>query len=211
MPGFFITVMLCIMATVFFGSKTLLNKAYEESEGFVGAAYISGFLTLLGNIASIIVAIMIFAEISNEWQTSSQTDDVPIDSTMVAEGEDTNFVQVVNNADKPFITHVTLTVYNAKESQCDSSPLITASNFTIDKDQLKRGELKICAVSDDLKWALPFHSIIEVEGHGQYIVEDRMNKRFKHRIDLLQDENEPQFMKKNVKITRIRFGKGETT
>ena len=210
MPGFFITVMLCIMATVFFGSKTLLNKAYEESEGFVGAAYIGGLLTLLGNIVSIIVAIMIFAEISNEGQTSTQTDDVPIDSTMVTEGENTNFVQVVNNAAKPFVTHVTLTVYNATAKQCDSNPLETASGFIIDKKELKNGNLKICAVSDDLKWDLPFESIIEVEGHGQFIVKDRMNKRFKHRIDLLQDDDEPQFMKTNVKVTRIRFGDGET-
>lgn len=102
-----------------------------------------------------------------------------------------------------FTTHVTLTVYNPTEAQCDGDPLTTADGTKIDKAKLKRGEIKYCAVSDDLLWALPFNSVIEIDGHGQYIVHDRMNSRWKHHIDLLQDESEQQFSKKNVKIRRV--------
>ena len=52
--------------------------------------------------------------------------------------------------DKPFITHVTLTTYNAVARQCDNTPLITADGTKIDVKKLKKGNIKYCAVSRDL-------------------------------------------------------------
>ena len=72
--------------------------------------------------------------------------------------------------DKPFITHVTLTTYNAVKSQCDDTPLITADGTKIDLKKLKSGKLKYAAVSRDLLWCIPLGSIIHIEGHGYYEV-----------------------------------------
>lgn len=108
-----------------------------------------------------------------------------------------------NNADKGFTTHVTLTVYNPVASQCDKNPNVTADGTKIDLNKLKRGQLKYCAVSRDLLPFLPYGSMIEIEGHGVYVVHDTMNKRFNHYIDILQHSDEPIFKKSSVKITKL--------
>ena len=104
---------------------------------------------------------------------------------------------------KTFTTQVTLTCYNPVASQCQGNPLVTASNDTIDLQKLKNGQLKWCAVSHNLRGRLPWGSVIEIEGHGRYIVKDAMNRRFSNRVDILQAVGEPQFKKTNVKITLI--------
>lgn len=42
-----------------------------------------------------------------------------------------------------FITHVTITTYNAVRSQCDISPLITADGTRIDYNKVNSGEQKL--------------------------------------------------------------------
>ena len=103
-----------------------------------------------------------------------------------------------------FITHVTITTYNAVRSQCDSSPLITADGTKIDHRKLKSGEQKIVAISRDLLYAIPLGSLIYVEGHGYYEVRDTMNSRFKHRIDILQHSSKKNFKKDKIKIKLVR-------
>ena len=103
-----------------------------------------------------------------------------------------------------FITHVTITTYNAVRSQCDSSPLITADGTKIDNNKLKSGEQKIVAISRDLLHAIPLGSLIYVEGHGYYEVRDTMNSRFKHRIDILQHSSKKNFKKDKIKIKLVR-------
>ena len=103
-----------------------------------------------------------------------------------------------------FITHVTITTYNAVRSQCDSSPLITADGTKIDHRKLKSGEQKIVAISRDLLYAIPLGSVIYVEGHGYYEVRDTMNSRFKHRIDILQHSSKKNFKKDKIKIKLVR-------
>ena len=103
-----------------------------------------------------------------------------------------------------FITHVTITTYNAVRSQCDSSPLITADGTKIDHNKLKNGEQKIVAISRDLLYAIPLGSVIYVEGHGRYKVRDTMNSRFKHRIDILQHSSKKNFKKNNIKIKLVK-------
>lgn len=103
-----------------------------------------------------------------------------------------------------FITHVTITTYNAVRSQCDRSPLITADGTKIDNRKLKSGEQKIVAISRDLLYAIPLGSLIYVEGHGYYEVRDTMNSRFKHRIDILQHSSKKNFKKDKIKIKLVR-------
>ena len=108
------------------------------------------------------------------------------------------------HADNKFITHVTLTTYNATKSQCDNSPNKTANGTIIDHKKLKQGKLKYCAISPDLLWCIPMGSIIDIDGHGRYEVVDTMNARFNHYIDILQHHTEKNFKKENVKVTLIK-------
>ena len=103
-----------------------------------------------------------------------------------------------------FITHVTITTYNAVRSQCDRSPLITADGTKIDHRKVKSGEQRIVAISRDLLYAIPLGSLIYVEGHGYYEVRDTMNSRFKHRIDILQHSSKKNFKKDKIKIKLVR-------
>ena len=103
-----------------------------------------------------------------------------------------------------FITHVTITTYNAVRSQCDRSPLITADGTKIDHRKVKSGEQRIVAISRDLLYAIPLGSVIYVEGHGYYEVRDTMNSRFKHRIDILQHSTKKNFKKDKIKIKLVR-------
>ena len=103
-----------------------------------------------------------------------------------------------------FITHVTITTYNAVRSQCDRSPLITADGTKIDNRKVKSGEQKIVAISRDLLYAIPLGSIIDIEGYGRYEVRDTMNSRFKHRIDILQHSSKKNFKKDKIKIKLVR-------
>jgi 3D (Asp-Asp-Asp) domain-containing protein len=99
---------------------------------------------------------------------------------------------------KPF--YVKLTCYNPKPEQCQGNPLQTASTDMIDLNKLKRGELHWCAVSRDLKDKLPFGTIVNIDGFGNHVVKDLMGPGIYNGIDILQDENKPQFMHKRVKI-----------
>lgn len=106
--------------------------------------------------------------------------------------------------EKKFVTHVTLTTYNAVASQCDSTPLITADGTKIDLKKLKRGKIKYCAVSRDLLWCIPLGSIVHIEGHGYYEVRDTMNERFNHYIDILQHTTKKNFKKEKIKVVLVK-------
>ena len=108
------------------------------------------------------------------------------------------------HADDKFITHVTLTTYNATKSQCDNNPNKTANGTIIDHKKLKQGKLKYCAISRDLLWCIPMGSIIYIDGHGRYEVVDTMNARFKHYVDILQHHTEKNFKKEKIKIVLVK-------
>ena len=107
-------------------------------------------------------------------------------------------------ADGKFITHVTLTTYNATKAQCGNNPNKTANGTIIDHKKLKQGKLKYCAISRDLLWCIPMGSIIDIDGHGRYTVVDTMNARFNHRIDILQHYTEKNFKKEKSKIILVK-------
>lgn len=111
---------------------------------------------------------------------------------------------VIYAKENKFVTHVTLTTYNAVKSQCDDTPLITADGTKIDVKKLKKGTLKYAAVSRDLLWCIPLGSLIHIEGHGYYEVRDTMNERFDHYIDILQHSSKKNFKKDKVRVEVIK-------
>lgn len=108
-----------------------------------------------------------------------------------------------NVTPKGVTTHVTVTCYHPVKEQCDDSPLITADGSKIDLHKLKKGDIKWCAISRDLLWLFPKNKPkrVYIEGHGYYEVRDVMNKRFNHRLDILQHpDNKKLILDKNVKV-----------
>ena len=85
---------------------------------------------------------------------------------------------------------VTASAYNSLTYQTSSNPHITAFG-----DSLKPG-LKYIAVSRDLlKNGLSHNTLVKIEGlEGTYLVKDKMNRRFRNKIDL--------YMGTNVKAAR---------
>lgn len=79
---------------------------------------------------------------------------------------------------------VTLTAYSSTEDQTDDTPYITASNKPV-----RNG---IIAVSHDLmtEWGLNFGQRVLIPGHGLYEVQDRMNRRWRKKVDIWQHDRE---------------------
>ncbi|WP_047546355.1 3D domain-containing protein [Psychroserpens sp. Hel_I_66] len=75
---------------------------------------------------------------------------------------------------------VTASAYNSLAYQTSSNPHITAFG-----DSLKPG-LRYIAVSRDLlRNGLDHNTLVKIEGlEGTYLVKDKMNSRFKNKIDL---------------------------
>ena len=104
-------------------------------------------------------------------------------------------------------THVTLTYYNPVKEQCNSQPLITADGSKINLHHLKHNKIKWCAISRDLLYLFPKDKPkrIYIEGFGVYEVRDLMNKRYKHRVDLLlHPKDSRKIYAKNVKIKILK-------
>lgn len=108
-----------------------------------------------------------------------------------------------------------LTVYHPNKRQCDSTPLITASNSKINEEDLKNQNLRWMALSRDLlkRWKGEFHygdTVMVTSGDpqidGLWVIKDTMNKRFKNRGDLLFDSQVRKLGKWNkVEISRVSW------
>ena len=98
---------------------------------------------------------------------------------------------------------VTSTIYHATPEQTDSTPHITASNKVIDLgNPLKH---RWIAVSRDLEAkGLTFGVKVCVTGAGDldgiWTVQDRMNKRWSHRIDFLVNQEIKGGKLENVRV-----------
>ena len=95
----------------------------------------------------------------------------------------------INNSESK--TSVVATVYNAVPAQTNSDPGHTASMFELDLSNPYKH--RIIAVSRDLLKKFPMHTKVIVKGtkyyDGVYTVEDKMNKRYSNRIDILINED----------------------
>ena len=96
------------------------------------------------------------------------------------------------------------TVYNAVPEQTNSDPGHTAFMFELDLNNPYKH--KIIAVSRDLLKTYPKGTLVCVEGtayDGEYIVMDKMNKRYTNRIDLLINKEMQIGNWPNATITKI--------
>ena len=105
------------------------------------------------------------------------------------------------------IIHVTLTCYQPVKEQCDEDHLTTSDGSKIDLDKLRKKEIKWCAISRDLLYLFPKNKPkrVHIEGFGVYEVRDIMNKRHKHRIDILiHPKDSKRISIKNVKVKILK-------
>lgn len=108
---------------------------------------------------------------------------------------------------KNIITHATLTYYQPVKAQCDKQPLVTADGSKINLHYLRKGKIKWCAISRDLLYLFPKNKSkrVYIEGFGVYEVKDVMNKRHKHRIDILiHPKDSHRISISNVKIKILK-------
>ena len=134
---------------------------------------------------------------------------IKIDSLEIDEYK--HFIKAISDANYTF--YVTVTMYNAKESQCDSSPLITADNTFIVKEKID--DLKYIAISRDLhkRYGGPFEFNDKLlllnagDKNGVYIIKDLMNRRFKRRIDILETDYADEYKFKNAFIIDLKSSK----
>jgi 3D (Asp-Asp-Asp) domain-containing protein len=101
---------------------------------------------------------------------------------------------------------VTATIYHADPKQCNADYLTTASLKKINSQS--PGSHRWIAVSRDLEpLGFVFGAKVCVEGAGDmdgiWTVEDRMNKRWKNRIDFLVDYDIKGGKWNNVKISLV--------
>ena len=85
---------------------------------------------------------------------------------------------------------VTITTYQAVESQTDDTPTITA-----DGTHIKDGD-QIIAVSRDLLKVYPYGTLLKVQcdcpyNNKTFYVHDTMNKRFTNYVDVLAHKDDP--------------------
>ena len=104
------------------------------------------------------------------------------------------------------ITLVTATIYHANPAQTNTDYLTTASLKKINPKN-PQGHRWI-AVSRDLeKLGFTMGTKVRIEGagdlSGEWTIEDRMNKRWKKRIDFLVNKDRKYGKWENVKMYRI--------
>ena len=104
---------------------------------------------------------------------------------------------------------VLLTWYNPVSSQCDADPLITADMSKINLEKLKNREIKWIAVSRDLLESYNMGDTVIIESknpkiNGEWVIHDKMNKRFTKRIDLLVASGDKYYNLKMPKEVIIR-------
>ena len=107
---------------------------------------------------------------------------------------------------EPIYHIVTASCYRAEIGQCDSTPLVTADNSIIDTNRVD--ELRWIAISRDLNLHYKMGEKVMVSGIGNgydgiWTIRDRMNKRFKKKIDFLISKGRKANLFKNVKISKI--------
>ncbi|HUT22440.1 MAG TPA: hypothetical protein VMX18_03505 [Candidatus Bipolaricaulota bacterium] len=93
----------------------------------------------------------------------------------------------------------TATAYTSTVDQCDASPCITADGYNV----CAAGEENVIATN-----FLPFGTkvkIPELYGDKEFVVHDRMNRRYSNRVDIwMKDRSDAiQFGKQNVKIVVV--------
>jgi 3D (Asp-Asp-Asp) domain-containing protein len=90
---------------------------------------------------------------------------------------------------------VTATAYTAREEECDSQPWVTASGTP--------SRVGVIAVSRDIEQiGIQLGDLVIIKGMGLFRVEDRMNRRWENRVDILHANLKAarRFAKRTVEI-----------
>jgi 3D (Asp-Asp-Asp) domain-containing protein len=97
---------------------------------------------------------------------------------------------------------VTATAYNSTEAQTKKGNVGLAAWG----DQLKPGD-KVIAISRDLiRKGLKYNQEVKIEGlEGAYIVKDKMNKRWKNKIDIYMGVDEKAAKEWGKQQVKIKF------
>ena len=100
-----------------------------------------------------------------------------------------------------YMVPITLTAYEPSIYQTDTSPFITASN--------KQVRLGIVALSRDIekKYNFKFGDVVLLENHGMFVFEDRMNKKWKNRIDIFMYNGADLFGKRKDNLIIFNGGR----
>ncbi len=127
--------------------------------------------------------------------TQSQTIDTQSQSIEHLEGV-LSYALGQNYSGQPLNTMtVTATAYTAREEECNSQPWITASGTP--------SRVGVIAVSRDIERSgIRLGDLVIIKGMGLFRVEDRMNKRWENRIDILHANLKAarRFAKRKVEI-----------
>jgi 3D (Asp-Asp-Asp) domain-containing protein len=95
---------------------------------------------------------------------------------------------------------VSASAFNSVPAQTDAQPRLTASG-----ERLRPG-LRALAVSRDLERAgLVFGTTVEIEGHGEWVVLDRMAQRWRRKIDLYMGDDEAAAKRFGERQVTIRW------
>jgi len=98
---------------------------------------------------------------------------------------------VTNLQAKAIKLNVTATAYNSLSAQTDSTPNIGAWG-----DRLKKSIKSIAVSRDLLKRGLKRNSVVSIKGlPGLYLVKDKMNKRWRNKIDIFMGKNKRKALK----------------
>lgn len=137
-------------------------------------SWIKIIFNMICGICAILLSFFYSNELLDQYEKSNNKIKIQVDSVEIKE--------------IPF-QKIKATYYNPTAGQCDKTPLVTGSGYKINLSKLKKGEIKIVALSRDLLRKYPYGSTIYVHQpvhlRGTYKVEDTMNKRFTNRIDFL--------------------------
>jgi hypothetical protein len=114
--------------------------------------------------------------------------------------------------EKAFMRSVHVTMYHPVEGQTDDTPDIVADGTKFDIDTASN--LKWIAVSRDLhmRWGgdLRFGDIVylhipeSTDKSGYYLVKDTMNRRWEHRVDILESPGVPIFQFNNAALFLVK-------
>ena len=141
------------------------------------------FRTALNVFSAICAILLFFLHLNNTLNKYEKQENNIIQKDSIQIKKDTVKIKEIS------FQKLKATYYNPKESQCDGNPLTTGSGYRINLKELKKGNIKIVALSRDLLKIYPYGSTIYVHQpvhlRGTYRVEDTMNKRFTKRIDFL--------------------------
>lgn len=116
-------------------------------------------------------------------------------------------IKIIKIKKHAFSKRVTATAYTSHTSQTDNTPFLAAWN-----NKLSPRRKSIAVSRDLLKKGLGNGVRVRISGlRGIYTVRDKMNKRWKNKIDIYMGTNRKKALRWGRRKVTIRWGKKEIT